>query len=416
MLDFSDKPYRYFPPRRSPVASWILGLYNRFIFLPQRSYITAIQVSGEAQALAQQQHSKRLLFLPNHPTHCDSQIYFEALRRIGVSTLVMASYDGFLPSRIDAHIMQRLGAFSVDREGSDSLAMQQALTTLTETHHALTIFPEGNVYLQNDQVTPFHEGAALIGLRGAQALASQDMQVLAVPVSIKVTYLQDVQEQLQAKLYKLSEELQLQLHPDASPLEQIHQIGQAALLKNLRQRGIENPAAETLNDLIEQAAEKVITHLEQKMELKARRKDTLIKRIRRARRAIHQIRLDNNRVGEHTVAVHWADQAMLALRIVSYNPGYVESAPTIDRYAETIEKLAEDIYGQVQKPLSKRQAYVHFGRPIDLTEYLESFDQKALRAVQQFTELCEERVQEGLDHLNSNNPHPGALLWKANKS
>ena len=142
MRDFSDKPYRYFPPRRSPVAAWVLGLYNRHIYLPKTMRISAVQVSGHTAELTQRRGEDRLLFLPNHPTQCDPQIYLEALRQIGISTHIMAAYDVFLRNERTARIMQRLGAFSVDREGSDAKAMKQALATLADGRHALTIFPE----------------------------------------------------------------------------------------------------------------------------------------------------------------------------------------------------------------------------------------------------------------------------------
>ena len=96
----------------------------------------------------------------------------------------------------------------------------------------------------------------------------------------------------------------------------------------------------------------------------------------------------------------------------TYSAGYVESNPTIDRFAETIEKLAEDIYVSAQEPFSMRHAFVHFGSPIDLSDYLESFKRKSRVAVHELTESCERSVQQGLDHLNANNPHPGARLWE----
>ena len=102
---------------------------------------------------------------------------------------------------------------------------------------------------------------------------------------------------------------------------------------------------------------------------------------------------------------------MLAFRIASYSADYVASRPTIDRFGETIEKLAEDIYAQVQPPLAPRLAFVHFGAPIDLSDYLDSFTRRTRAAVRKLTEACEAAVQAGVDDLNNQNPHPGGRLW-----
>ena len=57
--------------------------------------------------------------------------------------------------------MQNIGCFSIDREGSDRKAMTEATRILKEGEFALTIFPEGNVYLTNDRVTPFFGGGCV---------------------------------------------------------------------------------------------------------------------------------------------------------------------------------------------------------------------------------------------------------------
>ena len=97
--------------------------------------------------------------------------------------------------------------------------------------------------------------------------------------------------------------------------------------------------------------------------------------------------------------------------IASYGGDYIESHPTIDRIAETIEKLSEDIYGRTCPPTATRHAFVHFCPPIDLDAYRESFARKARLAVRALTAACEQSVQKALDRLNAANPHTGGKLW-----
>ncbi|MEM6853887.1 MAG: 1-acyl-sn-glycerol-3-phosphate acyltransferase, partial [Planctomycetota bacterium] len=170
MLDFSDQPYQYFPPKYSRFWASLLLYHNRSRHLPRTQRIAEVVSTGHEDLLAQLKPGDRLVFLPNHSTHADAAIFLESLRQIGQTSLMMAAYDVFLRGRVHRFTMQRMGAFAVDRDGSCPKPMKQALATLDQGKHGLTIFPEGNVYLTNDRITPFMDGAAFIALKAQQAL------------------------------------------------------------------------------------------------------------------------------------------------------------------------------------------------------------------------------------------------------
>jgi 1-acyl-sn-glycerol-3-phosphate acyltransferase len=418
MLDFSDLPYRYFPPKRNAVVSWLIGLSNRWHRLPRVLKVDRVEVSG-VDALKRTLRRRgrrrdRVLFLPNHPTHADAAVFIEALRQAGISTQMMAAYDVFLRSRLDAWVMQKMGAFSVDREGSDQRAMKQASAVLARGRHALTIFPEGNVYLRNDQVTPFNDGAAFLAIRAAKELGRHDIRVMAVPVSIKLTHLTDCRAALSGLLTDLGTSLQTPADaqgPSTSPRESIVRIGSAGIRRNLVQRGLTPPDTDDLAGLIEFSAGAVLDNLEAKLDIGPKDGQPLIDRVRAARRVIHEVRTDEGRQADHAAALTWADQAMLAFRICSYQPNYVASKPTLDRVSETIEKLAEDVRGAMIEPIAMRRAFVKFNDPIPLDDFIA----KGLRgrqAIRELTAVCEASVQSGLDGLNDANPHPGGKMYE----
>ena len=325
----------------------------------------------------------------------------------------MAAYDVFLRRKRDAWVMQKLGCFSVDREGSDAQAMKQASATLRQGRYGLTLFPEGNVYLQNDLITPFHDGAAMLALRAARELAKEGRRVLVVPVSIKATYTADVRPTVTECVDRVAAAVDAEDESGADMLHRLRWVGVAALRRNLRRRGMEIDAQLDLPDLIEASAGEVLQRLEDKIGIEAKPNDTLIDRVRKARRAIHQVRADPERVADHESATVWADEAMLAFRIASYRGDYVRSNPTVDRFAETVQKLTEDVFSVVQPPLGPRCAFVRFAEPIDTSEYLESFSAKARVAVQDLTARLEQTVQTGIDALNADNPHPGGKPWSS---
>src|SRR5437773_939065 len=100
MLDFADKPYKYRPPYLSRVLIPIARVYNRKFHLPVLKKVISVEVSGlQTVRSARRSNSDSLLLLPNHPTHADPEIFFEALRQAGVSSRFMVAYEVFLRGR-----------------------------------------------------------------------------------------------------------------------------------------------------------------------------------------------------------------------------------------------------------------------------------------------------------------------------
>jgi len=411
MLDFCDEPYRDYPPKDIALWRWVLGWYNRKRFLPKAKRIKHLAVHG-AETLEQfRRPGDRLVLMPNHPTHADAAIVLEACRRAGLTTQMMAAYDVFLRSKVDAFVMQRLGAFSVDREGSDPRAMKTALGVLDVGKHALVVFPEGNVYLENDRVTPFSEGAAFLALRAAHQLKAQGHRVLAVPVSIKVTHLTDCKPLVAERLQALAQAVDVALPVGVLPVEAMRLIGVVLLHRNLKLRGLDTPEADDFHTLISHAGGVVMDKLEAKLDVTPKPDATLIERVRKARQVTHEVRTDPERVADHAAAATWADEAMLALRLASYSDSYAASRPTLDRIEETSEKLAEDLHRKMMPPVLDRAAYVRFNEPIPLCEYVAE-KRAGRQQVRALTAQCEASVQHGVDLLNEANPHPGGELWQ----
>lgn len=410
MLDFSDQPYQWFPPRPNRIVRRLLAWHNRRTHLPRDLRIDSVKADGYTPLRDHLRAGDRLVLMPNHPTHADAQVFLEATSQARLSTQVMAAYDVFLRSRRDAWVMQKLGAFSVDREGSDPRAMKQALSVIERGRHALVIFPEGNVYLENDRVTPFNDGAAFLALRGAKQLHPRGKRTLVVPVAIKASYTTDVRPLVAERLRTVAALVGVEVADDDTPGAALKRIGIAGLHRNLKQRGLDAPETDDLTELIAHGAGTVMQRLELKLDLTPSPKDTLTDRIRKARRVIHQVRTDPDRLADHAAAATWADEAMLALRFASYSGSYVAERPTIDRVAETVEKLTEDLSRSMPPPLSDRAVRVRFGEPIDLTPYVAD-GKPSRKAVAEVTARAEGAVQSKVDALNAENTHPGGTLW-----
>lgn len=408
MLDFSDQPYRWFPPRSSVLARWSLLQLNRVYRLPRVLGISEVELQG-IEHLPSIRSSDIPLLMPNHPTHADAPILLEVMRQLHWRPQIMAAYDVFLRGKLDAWVMQRLGAFSVDREGADNRAIKQAMMCLTDLHKPLVIFSEGNVYLRNDRVTPFHDGAAFLALRAVKELAGQDYRVVCVPLSIKATYTTNVRPAFAKLLADLAAKLDIALNPRQSPAHAVRDVGMASLLRNLKQRGIDAPKAATLAELIDVSADAVLRKLEAKLDITPKAKDTITDRVRAARRIIHEVRSDPDRAVDHAAATGWADEAMLAFRIASYAPDYVAGRPTVDRVCETIEKIWEDLHRKMLPPQGKRHVVVRIGKPVAVDDTYTSL--KMRQGVERLSGDVERSVQAGIDAINEANHSEGGKMW-----
>lgn len=80
---------------------------------------------------------------------------------------------------------------------------------------------------------------------------------------------------------------------------------------------------------------------------------------------------------------------------------------SIDRYAETVERIAEDFYSRTMPRTGPRRAMARIGTPIDVREFSEM---KLREALPSLTEKMQRRVQAGIDDLNERNDAPGAAL------
>lgn len=414
MQPFSDKPYEFVPAKPNRLLIWLGRLANRRR-LPKEPWLTrSVKVEGtEHLEAAQGAAGRRLFFLPNHPTHQDPYFIMEAYRQMRVRSCYMAAYDVFLRNSLNGWIMQRGGCFSINRDGGDSKSMREAISILTGGSYGLTIFPEGNVYLTNDRVTPFLEGAAFIGMK-AQKELGDGAPICAVPVSIKATRASDQRAAIIDQLAGLATDLGTELRSEAPLIDELKRVGLLALHKNLKQRGLAAPAPDdterNVRDLLAESSEAMLARLESKMDIEPKPTDTPWDRVRRARGRIHSIRSNPNRRIDHGAAASWADEAMLAMRILSYSGSYVDDNPTVDRFGESVEKILEDSYSEEIPQVGERHVIVRINRPINLADRLESYAKSARETVGTLTRNVEERVQSGLDQINGNNPHPGGEL------
>lgn len=358
----------FWPPKPTRLWAAVLAPLRRY-YLHRFFGIAGITLEGWHEAAANFAPGDGVLIAPNHSHDSDPHVMMEAGARAGCQFHFMAAWQMFSGhGGIDGFILQRMGAFSVDREGCDRRAIKQAVELLT-TGRKVVVFPEGEVFHLNDRLTPLLEGVAFMALNAQKELerAGSPRRVWVLPTAIRYRYVADITPQLETAVGEL--ERRLVMKPQGTtPLEQrITRVGEVLLTikeKEIlgRSRDQQGTLPERLDFLLSWLLEKLeTTHLG-----KSPAADTIPLRVKALRRHLFEVWLDEG--AERTArraARESLEEVQLVLRLYSYPGNYIASHPSIEHMAETVEQFEEDLNG-VASPKGRRDAHVVFGAPIDL--------------------------------------------------
>ncbi len=392
-------PYRQTaPPRRwetklSPfVVRMMRSVRQRKCRVDQKLMNVQVNQAGIVrQAIAE---GNGVLIVGNHSTHADAYSMNEASDKVGTPFHYLATWHVFdAVGKVGQWLLQRHGVFSIDREGTDRVAFKKAVSLLQEDKHPLMIFPEGEVYHCNDRLTPFREGASAIALTAAKRA---ERPIVCIPCGIKYRYLEDPTDELLSVMAQI--ETSIHWRPrQPIPLPQRLLDCAAALmgLKELEYLGEVRQG--TLPARTDFLADEILTRLEKRHDID-HHSATIPERVKELRRrTLELIRETEQPTDLQTQTWHDdLDDLFLVVQLFSYPGNYLAENPTIERIAETIDKLEEDVL-QVYSATVRgtREATVTFGEPIPVDGGKRSRD-----AVHELTRTMEKSVQQLIDSMN----------------
>src|SRR5436190_176986 len=292
----------------------------------------------------------------------------------------MAAWQVFLAHKgIDGFVMQRMGAFSVDREGCDRRAMRQACELLT-TSQWLVVFPEGEIYHTNERLTPLREGVAFMAITSQRDLdkANEGRQIWVVPTAIKYTYQDDITPKLNAAMANLESRLLIKPKPGAALHERIIAFGEAMLtLKEKEKLGHSQESEGDLPTRLHRLIEHLLVEHEMRQFKKTSTDQSVPLRVKTLRRSLLELMCDEKAGDDdRRKAKDALDDLHLVLQLYSYPGDYVSTKPSVERMGETVEKFEEDVLG-ITSPKGKRRAKVTFGEPLDVKRHTAARARKA---------------------------------------
>jgi len=382
---WGPRPKRFWSAAFEPFRRWYLARYYR---------ISEVVVEGFDEHVAPLCADDGILIAPNHSHDSDPHVLMDVARRVGRQFFFMAAWQIFRAHwGLDGWVLQRMGAFSVDREGCDRRAIQQANELLTGGR-SLVVFPEGEVYRLNDRLMPLLEGVSFIALCAQRELAraKRDARVWIVPTAIRYRYVEDVRPKLEATMDRLEERMLYKTPPGMALEERILKFGEIMLsIKEREKLGRSRESEGDLPTRLGLLTEQLLARHELAYLKNSPSAETVPLRVKALRR--HLLTLWTDEAGDPQVrrqSRDALDDVQLALQAYSYPGNYITERPRLERLAETIEKYEEDIEGHA-RPKGARRARVVFGPPIDMR--LANSEGKARQVAAQVTDRLEESIQ-----------------------
>ena len=378
------------------MTPWLVRLWRPLINreLKRGQKIVELDICGTEHVERALKEGAGVMVTPNHSFHYDSYVMIEAAHRVGRPFHFLTAWQVFAMSKwFEQQVLQWHGCFSINREAADLTAFKTAVDILRENPYPLVIFPEGDIYHNNDRVTPFRDGAAAIAMAAAKKATRP---VVCIPAALKCFYLDDPTDELKQLMTRLEESLHWKPRPDLPLHDRIYRFSEGLLaLKEYEQLG--QPQAGSVPERTVRLAEAVVGRLERQHSV-ANKGGIIPERVKEVRRAvIKAIEQDGTTPEVKSKLTNDLEDLFFVIQLFSYPGDYVAQRPTIERIAETLDKFEEDVLrADFPGIRGRRRAVVRFGEPIPVPK-----EREARGAVEKWTDLVESRVQGLLDKINA---------------
>jgi AcrR family transcriptional regulator len=353
-------PYRFVPPYRGTfwcrVARHVMPRHLRRRMGVPRWHFEGLQHLRESLS-----RDAGIMLAANHVRWADPLVMGALGLQVRRYFYYVVSYHLFKQKRLMGWWINRVGGYSILREGADRDAIRATADILASAERPVVMFPEGTWFRQNDRVGHLQEGLSLIV---RQALKQTERPLLVHPVGIKYWLLGDPRPELERRVEVLERGLMWQPKRGRPLAERIANLGLAMLaVKEVERFGRAQEG--TLDERVKRLASALISDMEKKY-LGREYDGWNLERVRRLRlwlvRKLGQARDDP----QATRDTHEALDALLFCENLSaQSHEYLMQRPSLERLAETVQRIEETIKDEWERPIAPLGAAVAVGPAVD---------------------------------------------------
>ncbi len=361
-----DKPYEFVPPHRGDLwPSLIQSLRIVDLYLQWNEGVVDYESRNFDRLRASIDRGDGILLAPNHCRYADPLVLGWPARELGAHVYAMASWHLFNKGRFDAFAIQKMGGFSINREGTDRHALETAIEILATAERPLIIFPEGTTNRTNDVLKPLLDGVAFIARSAARRREKHcGGRVVMHPIAIKYLCESDFHDWADHQLRRIEDRLGWHKGVERSLLQRTVRLAEGLLaLKEIEYLG------ESKSGPLPARRDNLIAHLLDRTErrLGIEPEHQVSARIRAIRTKVASRYFSADLAPDEKNGLHSdAAAASLAQELMSYPDCYLQRGQVTDtRIVETIQRMQESFLGKPDHGVPLR-VVIQCGEAIDV--------------------------------------------------
>lgn len=356
--------------------------------------------------------NERVVLTPNHPTNTEPAVVFTLGDRANLDFHYVACREAFdCAGGLWGWLIQRLGAYSIVRGALDRASFNTTKELIAKPASKVVIFPEGEVYSQNDSLLPFQTGVVQLAFWGLEeARKSQlDADVKLLPIAIRYRFVQDMTQPILDSIERLERAVGIRVAREDKPYDRLRRVGELVVAKLERQFNIEPASEMSLGDRMEAVKLRQLERAAEiaKVELKG---GSLPDQMRAVINAVHRVVQDDSRSKSDYDLRLWEEERShiqpalhelerLSNWIAVYD-GYVAANPTPERIVHLLVRMEKEVLGEVVIR-GKQIADVRIGSPLSLADRLPAYQADKRASVANVTHEVEASIHQMLDQMGS---------------
>lgn len=398
----------FIPPKRNlaTVRRWNKTLPS---FMRKFCGIESIEIPADDLARLKALNGRRMLITPNHPTTDDPIMMFGLARAADMPNYYLAAREIFDDVKgLKGKVLQALGAYSVVRGTPDRESFRTTRELLAAEGGRVVIFPEGEIYSQNDTLLPFQAGVVQLAFWAMDDLRKAGIDqpsILLVPVGIKYSYTRNMDAAIDEALTGLDEAMALQPEPNLGRYDRLRRIGKAMVETLEAEYGLKVPTDDDGDMSARMTALKslLLDRAAALIGVKFPEGSGLPERLRILVNSVYSVTRDEPRGGwsPYRERLHREQATRVAPLLqdlnrvanwISVTDNYVRSNPTPERMGDNIRRLQIECFGEY-KLTGPRRATIRVGTPIDLADHYDAYKADKRATVAACVTMLETAVQ-----------------------